>query len=642
MTDTLKPIEADTAAAGDPPAVRVSRAIMLAVAAIAIATVMVSASIRMYGSDFYRGIRDDELITVQNYTWAGVKSDGTRRRLERFSDIRQLGTPTASQFIIGLYASLGRWPEPNNHVVHSLLLNGTLPLFKCKEIGLRLPALLAAMGFSLAVAVVCWRCGWHATAALAATMAFWNPYVVLYSQEARGYTCMLFLVTAFLIGCHAVMKNPSSILIGSALVLLSVCIFENTVNMAFDWVAPCYLLMVIFPGLFDSSPVATSQKAIRRKALVVHVLCIGLAGFIFLVDRLPYVYSSSQQYGFPFHTWREFFDLLANHLGYLFSSPSLIIFAMVGAIGMGLAWRERPARGFVALSGFAVLVTILHFGACKRFAYERNVGFWILPVLLGCACLGERLIRLPRAKWQRVAVGAAVHVGALAFLLPGLCMSVTDTRYEAARARIRELPDHGNVRALALLGFGVAPAIYLDFPRNWSDELTVPLKPGSAVDLVLIEKQTQIPLWGRHTRSSDDKAMPDWPNAERVVSDGLYSIIRLPCRVEARHDQTPTRATLLWYPSFEQVAVSPDKVLAFLNDSALSCHEVYSRYQAKLEVFGRLECVVAAGANAEETRRISTTFAEAVRRFGGQVVLLLPRDEREQLSLRSSEIVERR
>ncbi len=608
------------------PRVRPGRRAMLAVVVSTIAILGVSAYHRCHQQSFYRGLETDELITLQDYTWAGVKSDGARRDLERLSDIQQLGSPSAKELIIGVYCSLGRWAEPNNHVIYSLISNGALSLSDRKVIALRVPALLAAVAFAFGVAVVCWRCEWYATAVAAGTMAFWHPYIVHYSQEARGYTLMLCLVVLFLIVCEKAVKNPASISVSSGLVLISVFIFQNTVNMAVDWVIPCYILLIARPGLFAPSLTA-GQSTLRRKSLVIQVLCIGLTGFIFLVDRLPYVYSSLQQYGIPFRTPSDFLDLLQNHLYYLFPSPALVIFALLGCVGMGFAWRERPGRGYIALSSFAVLATLLHFAASERFAYERNLGYWLVPVLLGYACFGQRLINLPRRSWQRVAVGTLVYVGTLALLVPGLQTPVTDLVYEAFRVRIRELPEQGNTPSLALLGQGVASAIRLDFPIGWSYAV-VPEVPGTAVDLLLVEKIVALPLWPRPENGSASRPLPDWPKAEIVAQEGFYTIVRLPCQVEGpRQRQSLAKAIVLWYPSFNSVAVSPDNVLRSLDESKIPFHFITARYQAKLNVFGRLMCVVAAGSTSAETRRLREKLDEANQRFGGQVIVLVPRDE---------------
>jgi hypothetical protein len=576
--------------------------------------------------DFYRGIGWDELFTLRNYTWAGVNEDGTRRTLNRLGDIRQLATPSSKEFGIGVYCALGRWPEPNNHVIHSLLLNMTLPLFDQKEIGLRLPALLAATAFAFGVAFICWLCGWYATAPLAATIAFWHPYIVSYSQEARGYSLMLFLVVLFLIVSQKVAKSPTSIFACSALVMIAVAIFENTVNMAVDWVIPAYLVLIAWPTLFRPSEVG-HQVTLLRKSFAVQALCIGLAGFVFLMDRLPYVYSASQQYGVPFHTFGEFTDLLQTNWHYLFSSPLLVMFAALGCIGMGLALRDTPGRGFILISCFAVLASVAHFAATMRFAYDRNLGFWLVPFLLGYACLGQRLIVLPPRFWQRVAFGIGVYCGTLPFLVPGMGMSLTDIPYEALRQAVSKLREHDNESSLALLGEGVPVSLQLDFPARWSDA-DVPQEPGSDVDLILLERTIPLPLLAPREIFASGRPIHDWPGAEKIVQDGVFTIVRLPCRVHGpESSKLFPKAVMLWYPSFESVAVSPDKVLAFLADSRLSYHPIVTRYQAKLEVFSRLTCVVATGRSVAETNDILERLREANRQFGGTITTLAPRME---------------
>lgn len=599
-----------------------SRRVAFAALGCTLVILAASAWYRARQPDFHRGLGTDEFITLQNYTWAGVNSDGTRRQLSRLQDIRDLKTPSPRQLLIGLYCSLGRWTEPNNHVVYSSLANGTLPLFDDKVFGLRLTALAAGAAFALAVAAVCWRCRWHGTAILAGTMAFWHPYVVAYSQEARGYTVMLFLIVVFLWACQKTLQNPTSIVVAFALVMSSVLIFENTVNMAVDWVIPGYVLVFAFPSLFDP-PQGNDHSKLQRKSLLVQFLCVGVAGFIFLVDRLPYVVASSQQYGIPFGTMRGFFDLLLRDLHYLFPSPAWVVVAVLGGIGAILAWQERPGRGYVALSGFAMLATLLHFAAGKRFAYERNLGFWLVPVFLGYACLSQRLMNLPRHGWQKIAVAAVVYVGTLALLVPGLRTSVMDLEYETFRTRIRELPQQEHTPSLALFGEGIPDSIQLDWPANWSD---VAIPTDRAVNLLLVEKGTPLLPWVRGQYSLSDKQVPDWPHAEIAVHDGLFTVVRWPCRVMPWQSQPPARAVMLWYPSFESVAVSPEKVLAFLAENNVSLHPVTTRYQAKMEVFGRLACVVTAGSTRAETERIWQTLERAKQRFGGQTVLLGPRD----------------
>jgi hypothetical protein len=608
-----------TEASSEPDAPRADGRLGVAVLGVTLLLLAVSACYRAGQADFYRGLKTDELITLQNYTWAGVNGDGTRHELARLTDIDGLPRPSSRELLIGLYCSLGRWPEPNNHVMHSLLLNATLATMHQRDLALRLPALLAAVAYAFALAIVCWHCRWYAMCPLIGVLTFWLPYVVTYSQEARGYTLMLLLVVLFLIACELVTRNPTSILFGSCLVLLSVFTFQNLVNMVVDWVIPCFVLLTVAPSLFVPSP-TTEQTKLRRRSLLIQFLCIGLVGFVFFMDRLPYVYSSSQQYGLVFRKISEFVDLFWASLRFLFPAASLAVLALLGVAGLGLAWRERPGRGYVALSTVAVLATLVHFAASRRFAYERNLGFWLVPVLIGYACLGQRLIAWPRTGGRRVAVGVFVYIGTLTCLVMGLQTPVTDASYEVFRTRIHELPEQSEIPSLALLGSGVPEPIRLDFPKRWS-EAVVSAEPGEHADLLLVEKFIPLPLWTARRAG----AVPDWPGAELLVQEGWYSILRLPCIV-VRPGTNSSTGIVLWYPSFEAVAVSPDNVLRYLNERKLVYHSISTRYQTKLEVFGRLTVVVAAGVTPDQTQEVLAACREGQRRFGGSIIVLSPRE----------------
>ncbi len=188
-------------------------------AVMAVITVLLGAAAydRYYQPSFRRGLDIDELITLQNYTWAGVNGDGSRHRLERLGDVERLGTPSAMRLLIGTYCSLGRWAEPNNHVAYSLLSDVALALTGPKVVAFRLPALIAAAAFALAVAAICWRCRWYATALPTALIAFYHPYVVVFSQSARGYTLMNLLVAASLVAAERALAAPASIAAGAGL-----------------------------------------------------------------------------------------------------------------------------------------------------------------------------------------------------------------------------------------------------------------------------------------------------------------------------------------------------------------------------------------------------------------------------------------
>src|SRR6185369_11739291 len=72
---------------------------------------------------FVESLAWDEWLTVEWYTWVGVTEAGEHRPVRRMEDFEALPAPSLRNLAIGFYCALGRWPEPNNHVVHSALVN---------------------------------------------------------------------------------------------------------------------------------------------------------------------------------------------------------------------------------------------------------------------------------------------------------------------------------------------------------------------------------------------------------------------------------------------------------------------------------------------------------------------------------------
>src|SRR5262249_28090174 len=119
------------------------------------ALLLVLAGLRLQNPELHRPFEMDELLTVQYYTWVGVYPSGEYRPLNHVEDFYALGPPTASQLAMGLYCSMGRWPEPNNHILHSLFVNGVLTLGGRDEWWVRLPAVLGGVVFAGGLYYLC-------------------------------------------------------------------------------------------------------------------------------------------------------------------------------------------------------------------------------------------------------------------------------------------------------------------------------------------------------------------------------------------------------------------------------------------------------------------------------------------------------
>ncbi len=159
-----------------------------------------------------RPLVTDEIQTVINHTWAGIRPSGEQMELNRVSDFYGLPSPTPRQLLMGVYCAAGRWIEPNNHIINSLLTNFSLG-FKRDELTTRLPALLGGLTFAIAFF---WLCAsvlkWSWAAPLVALWAWYCPYVLIYSQTARGYSWMLAIQVLMIIQAYRFTRRPTSIL----------------------------------------------------------------------------------------------------------------------------------------------------------------------------------------------------------------------------------------------------------------------------------------------------------------------------------------------------------------------------------------------------------------------------------------------
>ncbi len=363
---------------------------------LALVVVLASAAYRAGQADLGRPLNEDELITLRYYTWAGVRPDGEPRELRRREDVERLGRPGLRDLVLGAYCSFGRWAEPNNHVVNSGLINLTLPLCHPREAAVRLPALLGAVVFAALAAGLCyWVFPARSAVPLVAACAFWHPYVLRYSQEARGYSWMLALQLLLLACFVRLLRSPASLAWGLLTAAVAVLSFMNVLTASLYWVLPAYVVMFAVA----LSPWAREARALRIN-LVAQLAGVGAVGLVFLLDRLPFVFSSAQQYGLPFQGAGEYAARLGEAADYLFPSAGWKLFAAAGVVGLLLSYRHAWGRLLLAVFGVSLLVSLAHVAVAHRFPYPRVCGHVLPPILIGFGCLVQRACELFAARWQ--------------------------------------------------------------------------------------------------------------------------------------------------------------------------------------------------------------------------------------------------
>ena len=539
--------------------------------------VAILAVVKLRSDDFRRPLGEDELITVRVYTGAGTHGDGTPRALVRREQLEALPPLTGSQLGVGAYASFGRWAEPNNHVVHSAAVNLFLGLVHPVEAAVRLPALLAATGFGLALAWLCIACGrgWGAPVAAALGMAW--PYVSWYSAESRGYALMMLFVVLFVLAARWVLTRPSSVIAGATLAGVSVLTVMNLVNLSADWIAPAFAVLYLRPRWV--CPELQDIAAARKSLLVVALATATILG-VFLMDRLPYLVSAMRQYGVPYQGFGGYVRYVLEAMEYLFPDTLWKTVGLVGLIGAWVAAKHPQTRGVLALGAAALAASALHFAVAGKFPYLRNFGYLLPPAMFGVAVLADRAVRLLPVvglRWGSMLVLTAAVALAERVDPP----ADPDPQYAAFATALAETPTDG-APGRVMLDRGVRSSLDLYYPAGWQPVET-PFPTSGSVDIVRIEKSG-----GEYAVRRERYAVAGPGSADRVV----------------------------WHPPFEATSVTPEPVLNELRRAgATTVQPFHGRYHAKLEVLSRVTVILADGSDEAAIRTVAG-------RHGGAVIRL--------------------
>lgn len=314
--------------------------------------------------------------------------------------------------IFGRYA-------PNNHVLHSVLVWASERLFGPHELALRLPALLGATLFLLALVRLSRRLLGRGSLAVLffATLAL-NPLFLDYFVQARGYSLMLAGLAWGAALLHASIEDESvsrrTAAWGSA-----------TLGLALAAVPSCAFAVV---GLGSSTLVGALRRGetLARTLAILVLPGLAIAGAIL---GAPLLHATQAQFHFgaasPWATVLGIVDATFAHLPPPYGSrpegmetllrvAAGLVFAMgilLATLGLRDLFRSRPRRFFASALGLQVL------------AVCAGVLFFHLPwprertalgvMFLGALALGEAVgvSRQPRvrtlAAWVMAGIVAA-------------------------------------------------------------------------------------------------------------------------------------------------------------------------------------------------------------------------------------------
>ncbi len=603
---------------------------------ITILLIVGTAYFRYSGRDFRRYLFGDELITLEHYTWAGVKTSGEQFRIRRAGDFETLPRPSFRQMAMGLYCSLGRWTEPNNHCLNSLLINGALALNpRDYAASARLPALFGAAVFALLLGKASadlfqlWS-----LSILLVFAALWHPYFLYYSQAARGYSLMVSLQMGWILALVSLVRKPTSITLGTVCALLAILTYVNIINLAVDWVLPAYLAAYVFPphpwqhGMQEEIHWKSLGKSQFRKNLLVQGIAITFFGSFLLVDRLPYIFSSMQQYGVPAGTMVQWRSGLLGIVNELFPGLGWKIFAGLGLLGLLLPGKDRRLQWVTVLTIMTCGISLLHFILARKLPYGRVAGYFLPLVFLGIG--NDARIILSRCPRLRSRVVAWVTLSACLATLtwPSFGMTMIQPEFAQLLDKVKQEKCPEGVYCYPLFATDIDPLDIMKYlPDNWLD----------FYDKIPARKQVILSAFFRGTGDQGMEVHGDggemrrwnlesWPSTSRLIQSGSYRVVSLRGTTEPFRPEilSKDRAAILWYPDPQSMAVTPEPVLSMVKSSGIRYLVLPIRQQVKLDVFGRVNCVVLVIDTPRDWDLARKCVSEGIRRFGGDAVLFVP------------------
>jgi hypothetical protein len=314
-----------------------------------------------------------------------------------------------------LYYGLSFYPEPNNHLLNTLLVYVSSQVLGGEPWALRLPALVAGVLLAPATYALGWLLRGRAAGLLAASLVASSSYLIEYSTNARGYSMQaLAFAVAFCLAIWAARWGSAT-----ALLLAAVC-----ATLGF-WAVPTMLYGVAVIGAWLAREALAGVRRLTWSVVLVTALLVGLLTFALY---LPVIVVSGPE------------RLVGNRFVEPLGAPEL---ARDLATSLRRTWafwnRDLPAAvTWLLLAGVAwdtweavrrrcVPLALLATGPClllvlvQRVAPFERVWLFLLPlyfVLASGGLLGVagRVLRVPR--WA----GAAGSLG-LGCLLGGLVLT---------------------------------------------------------------------------------------------------------------------------------------------------------------------------------------------------------------------------
>lgn len=569
--------------------------------------------VRAFRDDLKRPFMMDELLTVRYYTWVGVSSTGEDLPIHNIADFYSQPRPGLQRLAIGTYCSTGRWPEPNNHILNSALVNFSLALGQRSEFWTRLPALIGAACFAWACYYLCGSVlQWRVAAPLVLLWSWFCPYIFEFSQTARGYSWLPALQVLLLIAAYRLASAPRSVTRGVLCTALACITLLNIVSMTVDWLVPAYAALFLSKPRDLQSDHAEDESWAWRRNLLCQVLVIITVGLVFLVCHAPSVFSASRQYGLKFSGLGDFLGSIGDIYSYHFNNFGWILFSAFSVVGVLLLCVTQRKSFVTKLIVLVPVVSFAHYLLSGRFPYLRTTGH-LVPIIMLSAAFTVEKSAAALDRWQeKVAVFCGYLMLTVGLILPSFWQSLESPKlaYWIEETKDQQIPFRESCPTYVILQDNSDYIYFTYAPKEWNClEIISPRR-------ISLGQRLRVCMLRRDASADDDLGSFE---LTRFVGD----VVPLNEEFSGEPD-----AFVFWYPDVTRLGVAGERQNDYVNRFRQKCLGHQVRYVMKLNVTSNLEAFVFLASSQQQYAEVRKIVQGGMSQFGGKAVVFVPERKR--------------
>jgi hypothetical protein len=600
---------------------------IVAIYSIVLVFIAFSFFMHLNNASFTRSIDEDELITLKYYTLGGIYSNGKERKIEHVSDLKKIAKPSMKQLLIGLYCSIGRWTEPNNHVFNSVLVNFTFFLKNRSEAIIRIPAFIGfvCLTFLFAYLLSSILNFKIQTILLTLPILVLNPYVIGYSVTSRGYIWMLVFQVLSIIGLYLTKLNPFSVRVAIfSVVTLTISIFNIISTLTF-LVVPLYCTIIFYFLIAEKKSIFSKEF----KWLTIQIIVLASLVSIFIFDRFPYIISSSNQYGVPFSTLSEFVNKFIGILSYYFPTLVWKIILALSVLGLVIGAKDKKNYFFAILFLFTFIIILAQALLSHKFGYDRVYGFIIVLTSVGFALLLESINKIK---------SLYLRIGLFSFIIILCCYIIKCSNFDSIDHKgklfttaISNISSSEDTNYIPIILDNIPKANSLYFPDNWNLNFIIKNDVNSKICFLFKKSMTNTKTRSNFKISLIDNICNHYYLDTIINLSNQYFCLEMNGVFKKYTDSLAMglqdkTVVFFWQPPFDVVSLSPDTITSFLDTMELNYCQDNRRYYAKLEVFSRLNYVIIFPFSNTELKNVIYTINKGVDKFGGEVSVFIAKN----------------